>query len=108
VYVREKRKIDREKKDKSVKKKRKKDVNPDGPSDSSPSLASLTPVQRDYAERDELDGLTLDLQRLASFLTLFESATRDKLSRLNAKLARVESQLEYIEARCLTVKQGQN
>jgi len=62
-------------------------------------------MQRDFAEREELEALVLDMQRVAHMLTLFENSTRDKLSHLNSRLARVEEQLEYLEARCLTVPQ---
>ena len=84
-------------------------------------------IQKDWEERDWIEEVHVNTLRLASFVNHFgpsplpllivflallslifntEASTRDRLSKLNDSLLRMEREVDFLEARFVTIQQA--
>jgi peptide subunit release factor RF-3 len=62
-------------------------------------------VNEDWQNREILELVTLNLVQVVSFVNKFDASAREKLSRLNEKLTKLERSLEMAEASILSENQ---
>ena len=60
--------------------------------------SQISKVQQDWDDREFVQIVQLNIQKLASFLQAFESTVRNKLGDLNSKLNKLERSVDYCEA----------
>ncbi|KAK3279532.1 hypothetical protein CYMTET_12591 [Cymbomonas tetramitiformis] len=63
-----------------------------------PQVDVVAAVQKDWDHREFVEILRTSVQRLAEFLSNFDSSARGKLAGLNEKLTRLERKMEFVEA----------
>uniref|UniRef100_A0A6B2LUK7 Uncharacterized protein n=1 Tax=Arcella intermedia TaxID=1963864 RepID=A0A6B2LUK7_9EUKA len=57
----------------------------------------------DWDSREWVSSITTDILRISSFLNKFESNVQASLAKINDKLVQLERQMDFLEARYLTV-----
>ncbi|GAM17110.1 hypothetical protein SAMD00019534_002850, partial [Acytostelium subglobosum LB1] len=67
------------------------------------TVMSKSAIQRDWEEREFIEGITINIQKIIDFLNKFELSTRNKLATVNEKLSILERQVDYLEASMKTV-----
>ncbi|EFA80526.1 component of SCAR regulatory complex [Heterostelium album PN500] len=63
------------------------------------------PIQKDWEEREFIESVTLNIQKIIDFLNKFELSTRNKLATVNEKILTLERQVDYLEASFKTVSE---
>ena len=66
------------------------------------SQSTTVLVNEDWQNREILELVQLNLMQVVSFVNKFDVSTREKLSRLNEKLTKLERSLEMAEVSILS------
>ncbi|KAF2074958.1 hypothetical protein CYY_003743 [Polysphondylium violaceum] len=64
-----------------------------------------TNIQKDWEEREFIEDISINVQKIIEFLNKFELSTRNKLSNVNEKLTVLERQVDYLESAFKTVSE---
>lgn len=56
-------------------------------------------IQDDWEHREYIEVVTSAIQKMTSFLNVFDASCRSRLASLNQKLSALERKIDYIEAR---------
>ena len=62
-------------------------------------LLSFLFLQDDWEHREYIELVASGIQKMTSFLNLFDASCRSRLASLNEKLYSLERKIDYIEAR---------
>jgi len=68
--------------------------------DKSPGIV----IQQDWDQREWIANVTADILRITAFLNKFETTVRGNFANLNDKLVQLERQMDFLEARYLTME----
>ena len=65
-----------------------------------PHLATMSSeaITRDWANREAVEKVRMNIVSLANFLTRFDASVRDRLAKMNEKLATMERTLAHLSA----------
>jgi uncharacterized protein len=55
-------------------------------------------VQRDWANREFIQGVQYNVMKIADFLNKFDISTRYRLAKINERLVSLERQMDFLEA----------
>nr|3PP5_A Chain A, Brk1 [Dictyostelium discoideum] len=69
------------------------------------SMSTKTNIQKDWEQREFIEDMSINIQKIVEFLNKFELSTRNKLSDLNEKLTILDRQVDYLEATFKTVQE---
>ena len=69
------------------------------------SQSTTVLVNEDWQNREILELVQLNLMQVVSFVNKFDVSTREKLSRLNEKLTKLERSLEMAEVSIISSQQ---
>jgi signal recognition particle receptor subunit beta len=69
------------------------------------SQSTTALVNEDWQNREILELVQLNLMQVVSFVNKFDVSTREKLSRLNEKLTKLERSLEMAEVSIISSQQ---
>ncbi|EGC34555.1 component of scar regulatory complex [Dictyostelium purpureum] len=65
---------------------------------------SKTNIQKDWEQREFVEDMSINIQKIIDFLNKFDLATKNKLAELNEKLTTLDRQVDYLEASFKTVQ----
>ncbi|EAL67856.1 component of SCAR regulatory complex [Dictyostelium discoideum AX4] len=68
-------------------------------------MSTKTNIQKDWEQREFIEDMSINIQKIVEFLNKFELSTRNKLSDLNEKLTILDRQVDYLEATFKTVQE---
>ncbi|KYQ96692.1 component of SCAR regulatory complex [Tieghemostelium lacteum] len=62
-------------------------------------------IQKDWEQREFIEDISINIQKIIDFMNKFELSTRNRLANVNEKLLILERQVDYLEATFKTVSE---
>ena len=72
------------------------------------AILSTAEIQGDWKKREFVEIIKINVLKVAQFLNDFDATVRERLGTLNAKLNRIERNIDYCEASFDSVIKGGN